>query len=74
MIDTKYILEYRYADAPDNGWREEDVFNCARDAHFAFTKHVNRYVHIEARVRKVRYIAEEEIVGEFRPISSEDYE
>jgi hypothetical protein len=71
MIDTKYILEYRYE---DEAWIVESEFNRACDAHFAFSDHVKTYSHTIARVRKVRYVEEESVVATFQPISSEEYE
>ena len=73
-VGTKYILEYRYDSENDDDWREEDVFNSPRDAHFTFTQHVKTYNHITARVRKVRYVTEEEVIAFFQPISSEEYD
>lgn len=74
MIDTKYILEYRYDNEHDDAWRQEDVFNNVPDAHRAFSEHVKNYVHIIARVRKVRYVTEEKVVASFNPMSSEEYD
>lgn len=70
-VGTKYILEYCY---DGDGWREDAVFNSTVDAHHAFTDHVKEFPHITARVRKVRYITEEDIVANFQPISSEEYD
>ena len=73
-VGTKYILEYRYPLEDTDEWREEDVFNSVTDAHREFTAHVNEYPHIIARVRKVRYVQEEDVVAIFQPISSEEFE
>ena len=73
-VGTKYILEYRYDNETDNDWREEAVFNRPSDAHSAFTEHVKMYLHITTRVRKVRYVTEEEVIASFQPISSEEYD
>lgn len=74
MINTKYILEYRYDFEDDNDWREEAVFNDVGDAHRAFNDHVKTYSHAMTRVRKVRYVQEEDVIAVFQPISSEEYD
>ena len=72
-VGTKYILEYRYDCETASDWREEAVFNSATEAHFAFTEHVRDYPHIILRVRKGKYVKEEDVIASFQPISSEEY-
>ena len=73
MIDTTYILEYRYDSESDDDWREQDVFTDVREAHREFTAHIKEFNHIIARVRKVRYVLDESVIASFNPISSEEY-
>lgn len=73
MRQTKYILEYRYDIECDADWREESVFDTVSEAHSEFTLHVKKYPHIIARVRKVKYIEETNVIARFEPISSEEY-
>jgi len=70
-MSTKFILEYRYETGED--FRFEAEYGSASDAHFAFVKHVEQWKHVEARVRKVMYVTEERVVGQYVPIISEDY-
>ena len=76
MIDTKYILEYSYGSAHSDGddWREEDVFNSPADAQRAFMEHVKDYSHTRARVRKVRYVTEEDVIAAYQPIRNSEFE
>jgi len=72
MSETKYILEYTYVE--DNEWRFEDEFSSGNDAHHAMLEHIKSFNHIKMRVRKLKYVAEESVVGEYTPIASGDYE
>ena len=70
-MGNKYILEYRYDE--DTEWRFESEFEYVCDAQNALTKHVDTFNFIRVRVRKVKYIAEESIIGEYIPLTvSED--
>ena len=73
MRRTEYILEYRYDHYESDDWQEEAVFDDVADAHMAFTDHVREYTHTIARVRKVRYVQETNVIARFEPISSEEY-
>ena len=69
-MNTKYILEYKYDD--DTEWRFEASYDYPSDAQLAFHDHIETYKFIKARVRQVKYVANESIVGEYSPISVED--
>ena len=73
MDKTKYILEYRY-DTDESDWIFDSEFESATQAHYALVDHVAEYKDIECRIRKVKKIETEEVVGHFMPISSEDYD
>lgn len=70
-MGTKFILEYRYETGEE--FRFESEFNYALDAHHALIEHVERWPHIEVQVRKVQYVSEESVVGNYQPITSEAY-
>lgn len=71
-VGTKYIVEYRYGS--DEEFRFESEYNMARDAHDALTTHIDMWPHIEVRVRMVKYVSEERVVGKYKPIEAGDYE
>ena len=71
-VGTKFILEYTYESGDE--WRTDDVYNNPWDAQHHFSNHVKTFPNIMARVRRVRYITEEDIVASFQPISSEEYD
>ena len=73
MNTTTYILQYRYDCEGDDAWRQEEIFNCPTDAHFAFTKHVQEFPHIILRVLKVATVREESTIASFNPISTDEY-
>ena len=66
-MSTKYILEYKYDD--DMEWQDEAEYDLVSDAQFALIKHANTYNFIHVRVRQVKYIIEESIVGEYKPVT-----
>lgn len=70
-MNTKFILEYRYENAED--FRFEAEYENATDAHFALLEHIEKWKHIEVRVRKVVFVTEERVVGKYVPIIAEDY-
>ena len=72
-MSTKYILEYRFDGSFEDDWREEACFNSPSEAQEAFIEHVKDYSHTLARVRKVRYIVEEEVIAAFNPISADEF-
>lgn len=69
-METKYILEYRYDE--DLEWIFESEFEYVSDAQYALTRHIAGFNFIRVRVRKVRYVTEESIVGEYNPVTVED--
>lgn len=69
-METRYIVEYRYDEV--NEWLFESEHEYVSDAQHALTKHVAAFNFIRVRVRKVKYIAEESIVGEYIPVTVED--
>ena len=71
-MTTKFILEYRYGHS--NDWLFDREVESASSAHWALVEHVEEYKHIEVRVRKIETIETDEVVGHFKPISSEVYE
>ena len=73
MDKTKFILEYRYVRG-DAEWIYDCEYRSAASAHWALVEHIDEYKHIECRVRKVKTIETDEVVGHFKPINSEDYD
>lgn len=69
-MKTKYILEYKYE--ADTDWLFDAEFDLVSDAQYALTSHVKTYNFIRVRVRQVKYITEESIVGEYKPVIVED--
>jgi hypothetical protein len=69
---TKFIMEYRYQHSEAGGWLYDNEYESAASAHWALVEHVEEYKHIEVRVRKVETV--DEVVGHFKPISSEEYD
>lgn len=65
-MNTKYILEYRYDE--DTEWRFEAEYDLVSDAQYNLTKHIKSFNFIRVRVRQVKYITEESIVGEYIPV------
>ena len=72
-MTTKFILEYRYQH-DESDWLFDCEYSSATLAHYALVEHVEEYKHIECRVRKIKTIETDEVVGHFKPISSEDYD
>lgn len=70
MRGTTYILEYIYDE--DTEWRFESEYEYVSDAQIALAKHVETYNFIKARVRRVKQVTEESIVGQYNPIVVED--
>ena len=70
-MKSKYILESRYAAAED--FRFEAEFDYTSDAHAALVDHIEQWNHIEVRIRKVKYVTEERVIGQYVPITSEEY-
>lgn len=66
-MSTKYILEYKYDD--DMEWRFEDEYDLVSDAQYRLTKHIETFNFIHVRVRRVKYVTEESIVGEYKPVT-----
>lgn len=66
-MNTKYILEYKYED--DTEWRYEEEYDYVSDAQHRLTEHVKAFNFIHVRVRQVKYVTTETIVGEYRPIT-----
>lgn len=65
MIDTKYILEYRFNHLDGPEWVHEKTFNDQYDALHAYHKHTDTYRHADCRVRRVRTVEEESVVGSY---------
>ena len=65
-MNTKYILEYKYDE--DTEWRFEAEYDLVSDAHHNLTKHIKAFNFIHVRVRRVEYITEESIVGQYQPV------
>ncbi len=65
-MQTKYILEYRYEE--DTEWRFEAEYDLVSDAQYNLTRHIKAFNFIHVRVRRVKYIAEESVVGEYHPV------
>ena len=71
-MKNRYILEYIYDE--DTEWRFESEHDYVSDAQIALAKHVQMYNFIKARVRRVKQVTEESIVGRYSPIIVEDDE
>ena len=71
-MTTKFIVEYRYQN-DESKWLFDCEYATATEAHLALVEHVAEYKHIEVRVRKIETVETDEVVGHFKPISSEDY-
>ncbi len=65
-METKYIVEYKYED--DTEWKHEDEYYLPSDAHRRLVEHVKTFSYIHVRVRQVKYIEQESIVGEYQPV------
>ena len=70
MKNTNYILEYRYDE--DTEWTNQAEFDYVSDAQHALTEHVAMFNYIKVRVRQVKIVTEESIVGEYNPVTVED--
>lgn len=70
MNGTNYILEYKYDE--DTEWTHQSEFDYVCDAQHALTEHVAMFNHIKVRVRQLKIVTEESIVGEYNPITVED--
>lgn len=71
-MKTTYILEYIYDE--DAEWRFDSEYESVSDAQIALAKHVKTYNFIKTRVRRVKKVTEESIVGQYNPIIVEDEE
>ena len=71
MIGTKYILEYRFDDLDGPEWRHEATYNSESDALDAYHNHTTTYKFSDCRVRRVRTVEEESIVGSYTAFREE---
>ena len=69
MNGTNYILEYQYDE--DTEWTHQSEFEYVCDAQHALVEHVESFKFIKVRVRQVKIVTEESIVGEYNPITVE---
>lgn len=69
-MQTKFILEYRYEE--DDDWRFEAEYEFLSDAQEAYTSHIKVFNFIRVRVRKVKYVEETSIIGEYAPLDAGD--
>lgn len=69
-MQTKFILEYRYEEEDD--WRFDDEFYSLSDAQHAYIGHIKSFNFIRIRVRRVKYVEESRIIGEYAALDAGD--
>lgn len=70
-METKYILEYRFDN--DEEWITQTEYGDLSLIQEAYITHIATYNHAQCRIREVKYVEETRVLGEFQPISMEEY-